>query len=85
MVSFRLSSDPELLPDSIARGLSVAAPVLFALYLAILAGPLFPMQLLNSGWQIRGSALINASPLSLIGLALLHLASELDPGAPLLS
>jgi hypothetical protein len=70
---------------SSARGLSLAGLVLFALYGAIVAGSLFPVQLLAPGWQLRvGSALINASPFPLIGLALLHLAADLEPEDELL-
>lgn len=70
---------------SSARGLSLAGLVLFALYGAIVAGSLFPVQLLAPGWQLRvGSALINASPFPLIGLGLLHLAADLEPEDELL-
>ena len=70
---------------SSARGLSLAGLVLFALYGAIVAGSLFPVQLLAPCWQLRvGSALINASPFPLIGLGLLHLAADLEPEDELL-
>ena len=70
---------------SSARGLSLAGLVLFALYGAIVAGSLFPVQLLAPGWQLKvGSALINASPFPLIGLGLLHLAADLEPEDELL-
>ncbi|MFN7900772.1 MAG: hypothetical protein ACK5N0_14130, partial [Synechococcaceae cyanobacterium] len=72
-------------PDLVfpARGLSLAGLVLVALYLSILAGSLFPIQLLNSAWQLKvGAALINASPFPLIGLGALHLARVLDPADP---
>jgi hypothetical protein len=68
-----------------ARGLSLAGLVLVALYLSILAGSLFPIQLLNPAWQLKlGSALINASPFPLIGLGAMHLARVLDPADRLL-
>jgi hypothetical protein len=68
-----------------SRGLSLAGLVLLALYIAILAGSFFPIQLLNPAWQLKfGSALINASPFPLIGLGALHLARVLDPDDPLL-
>jgi hypothetical protein len=58
----RSSDAPDLF--FLARGLSLASLVLVALYLSILAGSLFPLQLRNSAWQLKlGSALINASPL----------------------
>lgn len=66
-----------------ARGLSLAGLVLAALYLSILSGSFFPVQLLNPAWQLKvGSALINASPFALLGLALLHLGVVIDPGDP---
>jgi hypothetical protein len=68
-----------------ARGLSLAGLVLGALYLSILAGSLFPIQLLNPAWQLKlGAALINASPFPLIGLGAMHLARVLDPADRLL-
>lgn len=80
----QLAPDPE--PLGSARGLSLAGLVLCALYAAIVAGLLFPVKLLDSGWQLRfGSALINASPFPLIGLALLQLAADLEPRDPLLA
>jgi hypothetical protein len=80
-------SNPQNRPDSFssARGLSFAGLVLGGLYLAIVAGAFFPVQLLNPAWQLAfGSALINASPFPLIGLGALHLARALDPADPLL-
>ncbi|MFN7900789.1 MAG: hypothetical protein ACK5N0_14225, partial [Synechococcaceae cyanobacterium] len=60
----RSSDGPDLVFP--ARGLSLAGLVLVALYLSILAGSLFPIQLLNSAWQLKvGAALINASPFPL--------------------
>ena len=74
------------LPSSTARGLSLAGLVLLVLFLAILAGALFPIALLAPAWQLRfGGALINASPVALTGLAMLHLAAALDPEDPLLA
>jgi len=68
-----------------ARGLAFAGLVLGGLYLAIVSGAFFPVQLLNPAWQLAfGSALINASPFPLIGLGALHLARVLDPADPLL-
>lgn len=68
------------LPSSTARGLSLAGLVLLVLFLAILAGALFPIALLAPAWQLSfGGALINSSPVALTGLALLHLAAALAP------
>jgi hypothetical protein len=53
--------------------------VLVVLFLTVLAGSLFPIQLLDPAWQLRvGSAIINSSPMPLTGLALMHLATSLD-------
>jgi hypothetical protein len=69
-----------------ARGLSLSGLVLFALYGSIVLGSLFPIQLLAPAWQLKaGSALINASPFPLIGLGLLHLATDLNPSDELLN
>ena len=79
----RSSDGPDLFFP--ARGLSLAGLVLVALYLSILAGSLFPIQLLNPAWQLKlGAALINASPFPLIGLGAMHLARVLDPADRLL-
>lgn len=80
-------SRPDLLRfSSTARGLSLAGLVLAGLYLSILAGSFFPVQLLSPAWQLKiGSALINASPFPLLGLALLQLAHILDPDDPRLA
>jgi hypothetical protein len=79
----RSSDGPDLFFP--ARGLSLAGLVLVALYLSILAGVFFPIQLLNPAWQLKlGSALINASPFPLIGLGAMHLARVLAPADRLL-
>jgi hypothetical protein len=63
-----------------ARGISLAGLVLFAVYLSILLGALFPLKVLDPLWELRvGTSLINAAPFPLLGLALLHLASSIDP------
>ena len=74
------------LPSATARGFSLAGVVMVILFLTVVAGSLFPIQLLSPAWQLRvGSALINSSPMPLTGLVLLHLASSLDPRDPQLS
>jgi hypothetical protein len=73
-------------PSATARGFSVAGLVMVVLFLTVVAGSLFPIQLLEPAWQLRvGSALINSSPMPLTGLVLLHLASSLDLRDPQLS
>lgn len=73
---------PELLS---ARNLSVVALVLFVLFGTVVSGVILPFQPLDSAWQLRmAAALINGASFPLVGLALLHLAAELDPADPLL-
>jgi hypothetical protein len=68
------------LSSATARGISLAGLVLFALYGSTLAGALLPLQVLDPGWQLRlGITLINAAPLALSGLVLVHLAASLAP------
>ena len=72
--------EPPVYYSSSARGLSLSGLVLFGLFGSIVLGSLFPIQLTAPGWQLRvSSTLINASPFPLIGLALLHLAADLNP------
>ena len=55
-----------------APGLSVVALVLFVLFATLVAGALWPVQLLNPLWQLRlAGSLINGAPFALLGLALL--------------
>jgi hypothetical protein len=62
------------------RNLGVVALVLFALFVSVVGGVIFPFQPLQSAWQLRVSgSLIQAAPLPLLGLALLQLGLELNP------
>ena len=71
--------DRSPLPSTTLRGLAFATLVLLVLFLTIVAGVVWPLALLDPGWQLRlGAALINSAPLPLTGLALLHLAAWLD-------
>jgi len=71
--------------SSLPRSLSFTGLVLLLLFLSIAAGALFPIAILDPAWQLRlGSALINSSPIPLTGLALLHMAEDLDLDDPLL-
>ena len=73
---------PLLLPT---RSLGVVALVLFVLFAAVLAGALWPIQPLDPLWQLKlSAALVNAALFPLLGLALLQLATFLDPEDPLL-
>jgi hypothetical protein len=74
------SGSPVLLS---APGLSVVALVLFVLFASLVAAALFPLQLLDPGWQLRlAGTLINSAPFPLLGLALLQIAVELGPHNP---
>jgi hypothetical protein len=67
------------------RNLSVVCLVLFVLFGTIVLGNVFPLDIASPLWQLRVSlALINAAPIPLVALALLHLAAELDPDDPVL-
>ena len=68
-----------------APGLSVVALVLFVLFATLVAGALWPVQLLNPLWQLRlAGSLVNGAPFALLGLALLQIAMELGPHDPVL-
>lgn len=61
--------------------LSWVALVLLALYATIVLSAALPMRLADPAWQLRlQTAVVNASAFPLVGLALLHLASDLNPG-----
>ena len=73
------------LPSPTARGIALVGMVLIVLFLTILSASLLPVRLLDAAWQLRvGGVLINASPIPLIGLVLIHFAASLDPGDALL-
>jgi len=79
--------DPRQAPPLLlaARNLSVVCLVLFVVFGTIVLGSLFPLDITSPLWQLRVSvALINAAPIPLAALALLHLAAELDPDDPVL-
>ena len=79
--------DPLQAPPLLLRGrnLSVVCQVLFVVFGTIVLGSLFPLAIASPLWQLRVSvALINAAPIPLAALALLHLAAELDPNDPVL-
>ena len=68
-----------------APGLSVVALVLFVLFATLVAGAVWPVQLLNPLWQLRlAGSLVNGAPFALLGLALLQIAVELGPHDPVL-
>jgi hypothetical protein len=68
-----------------APSLSVVALVLFVLFATLVAGAVWPVQLLNPLWQLRlAGSLVNGAPFALLGLALLQIAVELGPYDPVL-
>jgi len=68
-----------------APSLSVVALVLFVLFATLVAGAVWPVQLLNPLWQLRlAGSLVNGAPFALLGLALLQIAVELGPHDPVL-
>lgn len=75
--------DPRQAPPPLllaGRNLGVVCLVLFVLFGTIVLGSVFPLAITSPLWQLRVSlALINAAPIPLAALALLHLAAELDP------
>lgn len=86
MTSSSERRDSGYVPSATARGFSLAGAVMVVLFLTVVAGSLFPIQLLDPAWQLRvGSALINSSPMPLTGLVLIHLASSLDLRDPQLA
>jgi hypothetical protein len=60
--------------------LSWVALVLLALYATIVLSASLPLRLADPAWQLRlYNAVVNASAFPLVGLALLHLSSDLMP------
>jgi|LakMenEpi03Aug12_release.lakeMendotaPanAssembly.Ray.scaffolds.fasta_scaffold10931_3 hypothetical protein len=60
--------------------LSWVALVLLALYATIVLNAALPLRLADPAWQLRlYNAVMNASAFPLVGLALLHLSSDLNP------
>lgn len=60
--------------------LSWVALVLLALYATIVLSAALPLRLADPAWQLRlYNAVMNASAFPLVGLALLHLSSDLNP------
>lgn len=60
--------------------LSWVALVLLALYGVIVLGSVLPVRLMDPTWHLRlYNVVVNASAFPLVGLGLLHLATELNP------
>ena len=66
--------------------ISLVALVLLVLYGTIVLSAALPLRLADPAWQLRlYNAVVNASAFPLVGLALLHLSSDLDPGSETLA
>lgn len=62
------------------------ALVLLALYATIVLSAALPLRLADPAWQLRlYNAVVNASAFPLVGLALLHLSSDLNPDSATLA
>lgn len=65
---------------------SWVALVLLALYATIVLSAALPLRLADAAWQLGVyNAVVNASAFPLVGLALLHLSSDLQPGSKTLA
>ncbi len=68
-----------------ARRLGAIAIALFVLYTANVLARIIPVRLLLASWQLEFSAsLIDAAPIALLGLILVHLAAYVDPSSPII-
>lgn len=66
--------------------LSWVSLVLLALYATIVLSAALPVRLADPAWQLRlYNAVVNASAFPLVGLALLHLSSDLKPDSTTLA
>jgi len=68
-----------------ARRLGAIAIALFVLYVANVLARIIPFRVALASWKLEFSAsLIDAAPIALLGLILVHLAAYIDPGSPFL-
>lgn len=69
----------------LARRLGAIAIGLFVFYGASVLARIIPLRLFLPSWQLQfAAALIDAAPLALLGLILVHLAAYIDPRNPIL-
>jgi hypothetical protein len=69
-----------------AKRLGAISMALFVLYVASVLARIIPVSLTLPSWQLEFAAsLIDAAPIALLGLILVHLAAFIDPGNPILS
>lgn len=80
------STDSSRFQQSVfARRLGIISIALFVLYTANVLARIVPFRLLLASWQLEFSAsLIDAAPIALLGLILVHLAAYVDPSSPIL-
>ncbi|MBD2718292.1 MULTISPECIES: hypothetical protein [unclassified Synechococcus] len=69
----------------LARRLGAIALALFVVFAASVLARIIPFRVLLASWQLEFAAsLIDAAPIALLGLILVHLAAYLDPNSPIL-
>lgn len=79
------SDQPRPSENVLARMLAAIAMALFILYIANVLARILPLRVLLASWQLEFSAsLIDAAPIALLGLILVHLSAHLAPGSPIL-
>lgn len=82
-VSTRHSDERSDRSHQMASQLGLLAVCLLMLYLLLVLAAILPLRLLDPGWQLRFTqALISNGFLALLGLALIHLTTYLDPSHP---
>lgn len=68
-----------------ARRLGAMAIPLFVVYVASVLARIIPFRLTQASWQLEFAAgLIDAAPIALLGLILVHFSAFVDPGNPIL-
>ena len=76
---------PKIHQAGFAKRLGAMAIPLFVLYVASVLARIIPFRLTVASWQLEFAAgLIDAAPIALLGLILVHFAAFIDPGNPIL-
>lgn len=79
------SDQPRPSENVLARMLAAIAMALFILYIANVLARILPLRVLLASWQLEFSAsLIDAAPIALLGLILVHVSAHLAPGSSIL-
>lgn len=69
----------------VARRLGAIAIPLFVVFTASVLARIIPFRIVLASWQLElAASLIDAAPIALLGLILVHLAAFLDPSSPIL-